>query len=204
MCYEEDLFNKSGTNVMLFSAYENNRRVYFFPNGEAEAQLWYDFDSTSGTFIQQKRILNTRHPTLREGIDSLLVWGDAYVQRDGYSFRMKIGSFWDEWQKGGGYRVHGPNVKWVEGLGSFVSPVDFDIDNIYEESPVLQECRVGNRILYRRAGYQPTGMRFPFTFPTTLNSHSSFNCTDLSGRRLSTPPTRPGLYIKDGRKVLIK
>ena len=40
------------------------------------------------------------------------------------------------------------------------------------------------------------------TSPTdkSVNNH----CFDLSGRRLNTPPTRPGLYIKDGRKVVVK
>ena len=39
----------------------------------------------------------------------------------------------------------------------------------------------------------------------TLNSKpSTLNWLDLSGRRLSTPPTRPGLYIKVGRKVMVK
>jgi hypothetical protein len=35
---------------------------------------------------------------------------------------------------------------------------------------------------------------------------NSVNSTflDLSGRRLTTPPTRKGIYIKNGRKVLIK
>lgn len=36
---------------------------------------------------------------------------------------------------------------------------------------------------------------------STLSSHP---LTDISGRRLTTPPTRPGVYIKDGRKVMIK
>lgn len=47
---------------------------------------------------------------------------------------------------------------------------------------------------------------FPiFSRISILNSHpDNQDCFDLSGRRLTTPPTRPGLYIKDGRKILIK
>ena len=46
-----------------------------------------------------------------------------------------------------------------------------------------------------------------FTSPSEKSVNSkSVNCrwSDLSGRRLNAAPTRPGLYIKDGRKVLIK
>lgn len=54
---------------------------------------------------------------------------------------------------------------------------------------------------------------YPFDQHTSINSPSEKSVNrkfvnsqwfDLSGRRLTTPPTRPGLYIKDGRKVLIK
>ena len=42
--------------------------------------------------------------------------------------------------------------------------------------------------------------------PTSPDSHPSSLTPwyTLSGRRITTTPTRPGLYIKDGRKVLIK
>ena len=42
--------------------------------------------------------------------------------------------------------------------------------------------------------------------PSSLLSQPSSlpTWTDLSGRRLTTPPTQKGVYIKDGRKVLVK
>ena len=38
----------------------------------------------------------------------------------------------------------------------------------------------------------------------TLQPSSLPTWTDLSGRRLTTPPTQKGVYIRDGRKILIK
>ena len=35
-------------------------------------------------------------------------------------------------------------------------------------------------------------------------SLSSANWTDLSGHHLSAPPTRKGVYIMDGKKVVVK
>ena len=42
-------------------------------------------------------------------------------------------------------------------------------------------------------------------FPTTINHQSSnHQYYDLSGRHISTPPVRGGVYIKDGKKVMVK
>ena len=44
----------------------------------------------------------------------------------------------------------------------------------------------------------PTSIAAPRSDSTISSWHT------LSGHRLSSPPSRPGLYIKDGRKVMIK
>ena len=50
----------------------------------------------------------------------------------------------------------------------------------------------------------------PTTVITTLATSftgevlSKHHCFDLSGHRLSSPPTRKGVYIRDGRKVVVK
>ena len=63
----------------------------------------------------------------------------------------------------------------------------------------LYEYKKDDQIVYR--GYEvPTNVNHPFgSHPSSINSWHT-----LYGRRLTTPPSRPGLYIKDGRKVLIK
>ena len=207
MCYKEDFYNQTDTTVYLFSAYEDNHHVYYFLNGESESRLWYDFGTPRGTVIQQGRIADIWIPKSLEGTEKLLIWADSYVMQDGYKFKMRNGTYWEEWQKGAAYRVHGPNIKWVEGIGSFVSPVEFDIEDVYEVQPVLQECRVGNRLLYRRGDFQPAGIHY--STPSLSNKSEDSKSVNskwytLSGRRLPSLPTRKGIYIKDGRKVLIK
>ena len=49
----------------------------------------------------------------------------------------------------------------------------------------------------------PTSVTSPPDKSANRKSVNS-NFLDLSGRRLPTLPTRKGIYIKDGRKVLIK
>ena len=80
------------------------------------------------------------------------------------------------------------------------------------QAPWLIYCVVGNEILYEdreRAEFWniplPTSITAPRSDTSSENrSSSSSNCADLSGRQLSSPPTRKGVYIRDGRKVLIK
>ena len=53
-----------------------------------------------------------------------------------------------------------------------------------------------------------TSFLYPFDLYTSITSPSdksvNSNFLDLSGRCLPSLPTRKGIYIKDGRKVLIK
>lgn len=48
-----------------------------------------------------------------------------------------------------------------------------------------------------------TGIHSPTVESNTPNTFGSHGIFDLSGRRLSTPPVR-GIYIRDGKKVIVK
>lgn len=72
---------------------------------------------------------------------------------------------------------------------------------------VINIQRSGIEIYHSDAGDDwinviPSWIYIPSEASTNHQSPASWHT--LSGRRLTMPPTRPGLYIKDGRKVVVK
>ena len=150
MCCTEDFRQRTKTTELVFCAYEQDRQVYYFPKGTATPLIWYDFSAQRGEFVKQgmARLWSNGHDNQTT---TMLVWEDIPVEKDGYSFRGKTVSSWDVWMKDAAYRLHGPESMWIEGIGSFVSPVESSQGVGYV---VLQECVVGDRILYRNPDYQ--------------------------------------------------
>ena len=136
------------------------------------------------------------------------------LHKDGYSFHATRLSSADWPQLSQADRSLGPNYIWIEGIGSFTSPVTDDYFNSLSalgESRQLQECSIGNHILYRNPGYSPSNIHALISPETNKNYGPFIKWYDLSGRRISVtsassvPSVLPkGVYIRDGKKVAVK
>ena len=77
-----------------------------------------------------------------------------------------------------------------------------DDEGKYGNSDILTEVRVGDRIIYENSFFK--WIRDGVSVPQSHLASKESSWHDLSGRRLPSLPTQKGIYIKDGRKVLIK
>ena len=94
---------------------------------------------------------------------------------------------------------------WVEGVGSELNGIE---DPVHErplndkDYTRFVSCYENGICIFTANDFTTTSITSPSSLnpqPSTLTPWYS-----LSGRSLTAPPTRPGLYIKDGHKVLIK
>ena len=100
----------------------------------------------------------------------------------------------------------GPDVWheiWVEGVGSELNGIE---DPVHEK-PLNDKdytrfvsCYENGRCIFTAKDFRTDGVTFPASTATTQSSP----WYTLSGRHLPSLPTQKGIYIKDGRKVLIK
>jgi hypothetical protein len=190
-CQVEDRVEGKVINEYLMSLYEEGKRVYFYPMGVAEPLLLYDFgasvNDTINIYLGDDNYVNQHAPIACEIV--VLKKDETGVMLGNISNKELFhqDDLW-EW-------------KWMEGVGSIAGPtVNMTYGPQSGFKRWLAECRVGDTILYRSEDQDLV------TAPTIHNSHpSSLNhWYTLSGRQLSTPPTRKGIYIHEGRKVIIK
>ena len=92
---------------------------------------------------------------------------------------------------------------WVEGVGSELNGIE---DPVHEK-PLNDKdytrfvsCYENGRCIFTAKDFRTDGVTFPASTATTQSSP----WYTLSGRHLPSLPTQKGIYIKDGRKVLIK
>ena len=90
---------------------------------------------------------------------------------------------------------------WVEGLGSLQNGIMYSmyVDAPSNSLPVLMECSIGDEILYKADTDITNGIR-----ESASSQRPSPSFYDLQGRRMpSAEALKPGIYVKQGRKVLV-
>lgn len=194
MMYEtEDRIEGTIGTEYLMALYEAGDKVFFFKRGSTEQSLLYDFGASEGDtlFVHDgnPEIVNSskfqeecRVSVLHKEVDNLII--DNISAREDYHLHSDI------------------EHTWVKGIGSFYGPT---INVLYvrsmdDEEQWLEECRVGNEILYQDE--RTDGISSPTSLCNPSSSLTPWYT--LSGHRLPSLPTQKGIYIKDGRKVLIK
>ena len=196
--------------------YEENQKVWFFLDGDKEPRPAFDFGAEVGDTILAQSIqgLYIRYywKYLSDKYDYAHYWSDTLFIKS--KVKMEVGG---REQKVFYYKSHLQNsdfymqlVYLMEGIGSNKTSVQNIGPNVvgYTGIAELISCSVGDEILYfdpEAATRHKIPIPTSITAPSTLNSApSSLNLwTDLSGRQLS-PPTHKGIYIKDGKKVMVK
>ena len=179
-------YRNDGIERYAGALYEEGKKVYAFLPEHDTADLLYDFNCDVDDEIRTS-----------EG--RMLVTDIVQKEYGGMVMRF-YHLFW--FSDDGKRYIEG--CEWIEGIGGCI---DFFHTLPSDGNPTcLLCCEVNGEILYS------DGEQDNITSPSdkSVNSESenstfvNSNFLDLSGRRLPTLPTRKGIYIKDGRKVLIK
>ena len=202
--------------------YEEDKKVWFFMEGDKEPRLAFDF----GAGVGDKVIVQSIEGMYMDYYKKYL--SDKYIYADLWSDTLSIKSQ-TKMEVGGReqrvtyYTSHlfkeetfMEYVYLMEGIGSNEGSVKNIGPNSVSWNGISQLvfCWVGDEVLYYdpKPGVEyaidipfPTSITAPHSTASSENrSSSSANWADLSGHRLSSPPSRPGLYIRDGRKVVVK
>ncbi len=188
--YGYNLLNR-GHDEYLGALMEENRVVSCFLPGRVEPETVYDFG-------------------LRGGDE-----GAFFCSDDNRSFDMtNIGDFYDVVD---GSLVHGvlmfyPESSlswswmnlWIEGAGCMHGLLQPCFgDRIGGDTMELRWCGVNGQQIYRGIGYITEAVA-GITEPSTNTQHLS-PTYDLQGRRMAEgQPLQPGIYVKDGRKFVVK
>ncbi|MBR1665531.1 MAG: hypothetical protein IJ699_04825 [Bacteroidaceae bacterium] len=138
---------------LLAPVYEEEHKVYFFPENSTTPLLMYDFDVKAGDTIQVMR------PKILRFGENPYDWEDG--QR---TFTLAVRGFSDEMEGGERQNVlwYEPVPRnyplhqdfWMKGIGSVSSPINTgEIYLSFSNVSLLIECRVGNEVLYHDSSY---------------------------------------------------
>jgi len=204
-------------------AYEENKRVCFFQEGDTIPRLFFDFGAEIGdTLITQLAYARAFASALRwaeqeGGISGTQQYEDWYTdtliivkkQEQMYGERMQKCIWFDYIENG-----KRQNSNWdfmMEGVGMLTAPYWNSTSQTMFE---LLTCTVGDKVLFWAFNAEYFGNTRPTSISTPqmincrsaqsdashLEKWSNGKCFDLTGRRLSAPPAK-GVYIMDGKKV---
>ena len=213
-------FTQRDTNNLAFtftvSAYEEDKKVWFFWEGDTVQRLMFDFGASVGDeFAIEPPDALLRKVISRAEEEGLLspeenVWKTLY-QRPVYVFSEKDSVLEQRSYRMigiSGYTDNHAGSNWVlEGVGSCSRP-----DWIFEYSDAFYSsrltcCIIGDEVLYLDEDaaryYQipiPTSLLLP---QTIIRKYPNPHCYDLTGRRLAATPKK-GVYIEGGKKKAAK
>lgn len=211
--FQQDIaafFLPGADSLMAIYMYEEDRKVKFFYEGDSEPRLFFDFGAEIGdTLVVWEPDAHRFDALMKSGgedlegtfhrifTDTLIIDKIAYEEEGGRVQRKT-------WYRVKGYDTH-LNAYLMEGVGAKIHPF-FNTNLSNGPSQYLfVACIVGDEVLYLSELYSqtvdiplPTSITAPH-FDSTISSWHT-----LSGHQLSSPPTRKGVYIRDGRKVLMK
>lgn len=172
------------TESYQYGMREDGRKVYciyahYESNGE---KLIYDFGLNVGDTFKLYDADETVDPSSRAtvvSVDTIVVGNRAFRVMN---IRPKDMMGWSNW--------------WIEGIGSmyYLTSNYLSVGNNY----AFSTCTVDGETIFTHKDYRTSGI--PGISYTNKNKYSSFH--NLQGRQVQQP-TR-GIYIRDGRKVVVK
>lgn len=97
------------------------------------------------------------------------------------------------------------NLMWVEGVGSnWTLSYPYGVLTTTDFHATLLECRKNGEVIFTLDDFSlPANTAAGTHFPENHKTLTDCRLFDLQGHRLKSP-TRPGLYIRDGRKVVVR
>lgn len=211
-------FTRRGTDKPAFqftvSAYEEDKKVWFFLEGDTVQRLMFDFGAPlrEEFYIEPPDGLEWEITRLSEKEGYLAPednsW-DTLLHRSVILYLKKDSTFYQRRQRL--VEVIGTGApggsNWVmEGIGSSSRPdMIFNYSDAFYSSKLIY-CTVGDEVLYfneNAANYYQIPIPTSIRSPQMVNGKwSNGKCYDLSGRPLTTPPAH-GIYIKVGKKMVV-
>ena len=179
--------DKADINYVI-PVFEENRQIWFFPAGQEEARLMYDFRPTEDTIT----IFSPTGDSARYKLTGIKDGNDEDGRRS-YFFKPL------ETEENDSHETYSDEVNyWLESIGSAIAPDFIARMDLAGNSQALLKCTVNERLLYMNSIWDnKTAVNSPDTAPVFTP------CYDLSGRRLTAPPAK-GMYIENGRKRVVK
>ena len=193
------------------AVYEENGKVWLFHDGETTAKLIYDFKAAPGntvivfsalaySYLWARNHYGKSDDFFRQANDTLTILSRKTELLGGrtqdviYYTSQRLDSRRESFEE-----------CIIEGIGSSRGPFD-NLAYGGRTSPIyLVYCMIGDEILYfneESADYWNIPLPTSIAAPRSDSTISSWHT--LSGHRLSSPPTRKGVYIRDGKKVVVK
>ena len=184
---------------LLAPIYEENKKVYFFMEGEESPRLLYDFGSKVGDTFTASHYGTDQTATCH--VDSIFLdYCGLYV--DGLHFYLIYDDIGDSSYK----------YVWLEGVGSLTAPENNCVGEggYAGDIACVIDVRVGNRIIYNvpDANWGTNGVEAIDSGRRTMDNEAP--TYDLSGRCISVPSVSSassvlpkGVYIRNGRKVVM-
>ena len=205
-----------GSRVSLLAPiFEENKKVWFFREGEEEPRLLYDFsgvvsedgfsvgcfeeDYDTNCYIDYAGVdsIHNSHNSLRfvSAHDDFMLADMSPEVREW--FEVNKGDCGGSWTTLG--------YRWYEGIGTIFAP-DLNVPHRRGEYREILCVYEGEQIIYEhpRASEILDAIQDIPTQQIVNGKSSNGKCYDLSGRRIGNNPLPRGIYIKDGRKVVVK
>ena len=209
--YNYTFFSEDGTYYAAIRDF--GKKVYAIARGSSNPRLLYNFDLKVGNIVRCGVEGNAFGCLLDAGekLDTLLGFPfEAYlrleridtIKAQGLEYRRFILSLLDAFQE---HFLSGENtiigsVVWIEGIGSGASPFS-PWSPLPPRDTFFQSCYIKRTCIFAYPDFYEADTQ------TAVNhlSHETLvnDLYDLQGRKLEKI-TQPGIYIKDGLKVLVK
>lgn len=190
MPYDSRL-GKNLKNAFIASIYEEGKKVYYFREGDDTPRLLYDFSGTEETF----EVSFFPYPFSELKDDQI----SCTLTKVGYNDDLNLRY----------YQLHvnrdyHPNL-WYEGIGNIYSP-EVNLQILRDEEHRLLQVNVGSEVIYKHRLADEILSAIHDTPAQQIVNGKSLNgkCYDLTGRRIDNNSLPRGIYIKDGRKVVVK
>ena len=195
----------------LMAIYEEDKQVYFCLKDQTEFLLMYDFSAKEGdelhVWYPNLPFFGSRLASFHYLVGPITTSGNFSEHK-----LYDIGAKEDlEKETGQEVPISTYSFTWVEGLGSYNSPLINGGAAWDGWSGVIIDCHVGDRyLLYDKESYDYLNTLTGISAPTIVNGKlSNSKWYDLSGHQIrhSSFDTRHlphGIYIRGGKKVVVK
>ncbi len=204
MCRTMDYLGNESVTELHFCIFEEDGKVCYFPlaaeDGSAPIVL-YDFRASPGDTLSLGG-----HRENENEMKCYQVWKELTLENGNEKFLGQLATIYDSTLSDVNENSRLNLYEWYEGIGSIFHPFEKTFFNLYMGGVGcwLYECKVADHIIYSNK----RGLEIDFIddIKTALSPESStptFGISDLQGRQLQDKPER-GVYIQDGRKVVIK
>ena len=208
LCSRLNLFTGKGGNRRVWM-YEEDRRVWYFWEGEETFKLLYDFGAelysefTASRMGYREVVCTVDYigtDRALGGLRYLVLHDEASYLWEGMIGWIRQRDYFPIW--------NGTVYRWYEGIGTLLCPVMNCMSGLVGPECYLIKVEVGDKVLFDRGKWSTA---IHDIYNENVNTSRKGQWYDLSGRRIGDGQWKMdngqlprGVYIRDGKKVLVK